>query len=316
MSSKLLYDKVIYCIVFVVVELSLIPTYGQQGRVTTNFDKNWKFYLGDIVGAEKLSFDDNSWRTLNVPHDWSIEGNYDSNNPTQRGGGYLPAGVGWYRKCFTMSNSDTEHSVFIEFDAVMANSDIWINGHYLGHRPMGYLPINYEITKYLKFNEVNVIAVRVDNSIQPASRWYTGAGIYRHVKLITTNPIHLERGSVFITTPKIEKNSAEVRISCSIINSSQNTCKIGFQTEIKSPSGQKIQSDYEMVTILAGDTIHSLQTVIISHPEIWDIQTPNLYCATTRIFNEKHLIDYELNKFGIRNFKFESKQAFGLMVII
>lgn len=203
MSSKLLYDKVIYCIVFVVVELSLIPTYGQQGRVTTNFDKNWKFYLGDIVGAEKLSFDDNSWRTLNVPHDWSIEGNYDSNNPTQRGGGYLPAGVGWYRKCFTMSNSDTEHSVFIEFDAVMANSDIWINGHYLGHRPMGYLPINYEITKYLKFNEVNVIAVRVDNSIQPASRWYTGAGIYRHVKLITTNPIHLERGSVFITTPKI-----------------------------------------------------------------------------------------------------------------
>ena len=312
MSSKLLYDKVIYCIVFVVVELSLIPTYGQQGRVTTNFDKNWKFYLGDIVGAEKLSFDDNSWRTLNVPHDWSIEGNYDSNNPTQRGGGYLPAGVGWYRKCFTMSNSDTEHSVFIEFDAVMANSDIWINGHYLGHRPMGYLPINYEITKYLKFNEVNVIAVRVDNSIQPASRWYTGAGIYRHVKLITTNPIHLERGSVFITTPKIEKNSAEVRISCSIINSSQNTCKIGFQTEIKSPSGQKIQSDYEMVTILAGDTIHSLQTVIISHPEIWDIQTPNLYCATTRIFNEKHLIDYELNKFGIRNFKFESKTGFWL----
>ena len=312
MSSKLLYDKVIYCIVFVVVELSLIPTYGQQGRVTTNFDKNWKFYLGDIVGAEKLSFDDNSWRTLNVPHDWSIEGNYDSNNPTQRGGGYLPAGVGWYRKCFTMSNSDTEHSVFIEFDAVMANSDIWINGHYLGHRPMGYLPINYEITKYLKFNEVNVIAVRVDNSIQPASRWYTGAGIYRHVKLITTNPIHLERGSVFITTPKIEKNSAEVRISCSIINSSQNTCKIGFQTEIKSPSGQKIQSDYEMVTILAGDTIHSLQTVIISHPVIWDIQTPNLYCATTRIFNEKHLIDYELNKFGIRNFKFESKTGFWL----
>ena len=100
MSSKLLYDKVIYCIVFVVVELSLIPTYGQQGRVTTNFDKNWKFYLGDIVGAEKLSFDDNSWRTLNVPHDWSIEGNYDSNNPTQRGGGYLPARIGWYKTQF------------------------------------------------------------------------------------------------------------------------------------------------------------------------------------------------------------------------
>lgn len=311
-SKSLLYNKkrLLHC--FLIIILSSISAHGQQGRITIDFDKSWNFYLGDAAGAENPSFNDCNWRTLDVPHDWSIEGDYDFNNPTRRGGGYLPAGVGWYRKYFTVSKSCEGYSVFIEFDAIMANSDVWINGHHLGHRPIGYLPLHYEITNYLKFNKTNVIAVRADNSVQPASRWYTGAGLYRHVRLIATNPIHLEQRSVFISTPQIEKDYAKVGISCFIINSSQRECKIWFQTEIESPSKQKFKSEYVAMTIPAGDTVQSLQNVIVSNPEIWDIQTPQLYYATTRVFDEKYLIDHEMNKFGIRSFTFESETGFWL----
>ncbi|HEY6914105.1 MAG TPA: sugar-binding domain-containing protein, partial [Paludibacter sp.] len=161
----------------------------QSSRIIQNFDNGWRFLKADATSAEIPAFDDSQWRKLDVPHDWSIEGPYDMTNPTGRGGGYLPAGIGWYRKSFILNESEAQKKFFIEFDGVMANSDVWINGFHLGKRPYGYIGFSYDLTDHLKFgkNESNVIAVRADNSIQPASRYYTGAGIYRHVRLVTTN---------------------------------------------------------------------------------------------------------------------------------
>ena len=153
------------------------------------FDDGWLFYKGDATGADQTGFADSSWRPLNVPHDWSIEGPFDQNAPTLGNGGYLPAGVGWYRKHFTLPASLSGRRVFVEFDGVMSNSDVYINGFHLGKRPYGYVSFRYEITAQAQFGATaNVIAVRADNSAQPASRWYAGAGIYRHVRSSRPTP--------------------------------------------------------------------------------------------------------------------------------
>jgi beta-galactosidase len=184
-----------------------------QARKIVSFDTDWRFFKADNEGAEKSTFDDSKWRKLDVPHDWSIEGPYDRNNPTSRGGGYLPAGIGWYRKTFSLDNSYNNKKVSIQFDGVMANSDVWINGFHLGKRPYGYISFVYDLTGHLNIGKgkTNVLAVRADNSVQPASRYYTGAGIYRHVKMIATNPVHFDQWSVFITTPQATSQKAIVK---------------------------------------------------------------------------------------------------------
>src|SRR5438128_1065572 len=165
----------------------------EPARAITSFDADWRFLKADATGAEKPEFDDATWRKLDVPHDWSIEGPFDQKNPAGGAGAWLPAGVGWYRKHFTLPTAYSQRRVVIEFDGVMANSDVWINGHHLGKRPTGYVSFRYDLTGHLKFGQQeNVIAVRADNAAQPASRWYAGAGIYRHVRLLVINPIHFE----------------------------------------------------------------------------------------------------------------------------
>src|SRR5215831_2521721 len=158
------------------------------GRFVLSFDKDWHFLKGDVRGAEAPAFNDASWRKLDLPHDWMIEGPYDSANRTGRGGGYLPAGIGWYRKKLVIKDEYKDRIVSVEFDGIMANSEVWVNGHSVGKRPYGYSSFSFEITPWLRFgkNENNVIAVKVIDSLQPASRYYTGAGIYRHVRLVIT----------------------------------------------------------------------------------------------------------------------------------
>src|SRR6476620_7326119 len=159
-------------------------------RIVKSFDNDWRFLKGDAEGAEAVTFDDLSWRKLDVPHDWSIEGPFDQNAPTGGAGGYLPAGFGWYRKHFSLPSDYKGKRVFIEFDGVMANGEVWINGHSFGKRPFGYVSFRYDMTEHLKLGDGqdNVLAVRCDNSKQPASRWYAGAGIYRHTRLEIVSP--------------------------------------------------------------------------------------------------------------------------------
>ncbi len=157
--------------------------YKEQYRTRKNIDFDWNFKLGDFPGAENIGYNDSEWRLLDLPHDWSIEGEYDENNEAGIRGAYLPCGIGWYRKSLEWNKAWKGKKVFIQFDGVYMNSEVWINGTHLGKRPYGYIGFAYDLTPYLKKGN-NVIAVRVDNSKVPSSRWYTGSGIYRHVWLL------------------------------------------------------------------------------------------------------------------------------------
>ena len=302
----------------IVALLSIAPTGSTQlagnARVTSSFDSDWRFLKGDAPGAERPDFDDSAWRKLDVPHDWSIEGTFDEKNPTEGAGGFLPAGIGWYRKRFTLPADYARRQVFIDFDGVMANSDVWINGFHLGRRPYGYVSFRYELTDHLNFgNKANVIAVRADNSGQPASRWYTGAGIYRHVHLIVTNPAHIQHWGTFVTTPQIANDKATVRVQTEVINQSQTTRNLSMQVEVLDPSGRVVQtSETKPQNLKAGATVSFTQELVVKNPQRWDLDHPNLYRAVARLRDGKTTGDDETVTFGIREFHFDADTGFWL----
>src|SRR5471030_2058173 len=193
--------------------LALLLTFCATAQITkpTRYrllmDPNWKFKLGEQPLAETLDYVDDNWQTLDLPHDWSIQNGYGQDATTGGGGGYVLTGIGWYRKHFVLPATAKGKQVSIEFDGVYRNSEVWINGHLLGKRPNGYISFAYDVTPYL-VKGGNVIAVKVDNSEQPNSRWYSGSGIYRHVWLNLTNPAHIAQWGVQINTPVAEKDSA------------------------------------------------------------------------------------------------------------
>ena len=284
-------------------------------RIITSFDNDWLFLKSDATGAEKPAFDDALWRRLDVPHDWSIEGPFAKNNPTGKGGGFLPAGIGWYRRHFKLPASDANQKVFIEFEGVMANSDVWINGAHLGKRPYGYVSFRYELTEHLNFgaDKSNVIAVRVDNFGQPASRWYTGAGIYRHVRIIVTDPVHIDHWGTFVTTPYIASDRATVRVESTVVNRSGKPRNISLQVSILDTDDRTLKTaSSTALRIDAGKSAALLQDVVLENPRRWDIDDPALYRVVARIREGKQILDDELVTFGIREFKFESDAGFWL----
>ncbi len=304
-------------IAFVLVcVLGQLPVYGSYSQQRSRlFNTDWRFLKADAEGAEKADFNDAAWRTLDVPHDWSIEGPFDEKNTTGRGGGYLPSGIGWYRKHFTLSSDYANRKVFIQFDGVMANSEVWVNGVHLGKRPNGYVSFIYELTKHLNFgtSDTNVIAVRVDNSGQPASRWYTGAGIYRHVRLIVTNPVYLNHWATFVTTPFVASDRATVRVQTTVVNQSETRRNVSLQIDVLGPDGKLMQSATtapRQVPKLGAVDLE--QDVVVKNPRRWDISDPALYQVVAKIKEGKTILDDELTTFGIREFKFESATGFWL----
>jgi beta-galactosidase len=283
-------------------------------RTTVSFDRDWRFLKADAPGAEKPDFADASWRTLDVPHDWSIEGPFDVNNPTRGSGAFLPAGIGWYRKSFTLPAVHAQRRVFIDFDGVMANSDVWINGQLLGHRPYGYVGVRYELTGHLNFgpDKANVLAVRADNSKQPASRWYTGAGIYRHVRLVITDPVHVDTWGVFVTTPKVAADEAVVHVQTTVVNQGGTDQLVTLQTSILAPDGKSIGTVEAGQAIPAGKSVDFQQNVPVTKPQLWNLDDPKLYRTSSRIIAAGATLDDEVTPFGIRDFKFDPNTGFWL----
>jgi len=177
-------------------------------RIRDSFDFGWKFFKGDAPGAQQPDFPDTPWRSVDLPHDWSIEGPFSEKEPAQAS---LPAGIGWYRKRFRLPESYRDRTVLIEFGGIYENSEVWINGQYLGKRPYGYIPFSYDLTPHLDFGRDNVVAVKVDNSHQTNCRWYSGSGIYRHTWLLATNQVHVAYWGTFATTPHVSKRPPRSR---------------------------------------------------------------------------------------------------------
>lgn len=293
--------------------LSMCSPEVNPGRTVLNFDKDWKFQLGDASGAENVNFNDSSWRTLNVPHDWSIEGQFSESNPATPGGGALPGGVGWYRKTFTVSPADLKGCVFIDFDGVYENSQVWINGHSVGKRFYGYSSFRYELTRYLNSdNKKNVLAVRVDNSQQPNSRWYSGSGIYRNVWLVKTGRTHIRHWGTYVTTPEITPEMAKVSFSVQIINHTQKGQRLQVNTVIKDPSGTEVASG-KMDTDEAKDSVVTVPfNFEVKSPTLWNLDDPKLYSAVTGVYVDGKLVDNYTTPFGIRSFRFDADKGFFL----
>ncbi|MBP6182117.1 glycoside hydrolase family 2 TIM barrel-domain containing protein [Flavobacterium sp.] len=296
---------------FLFLFLALTTNVFSQTRNVINFDSGWQFIKGEVPEAEKPLFDDSQWRKLNVPHDWSIEGPYDRDNTSGRGGGYLPTGIGWYRKTFNMNTADAKKICTIEFDGIMANSQVWINGKHLGKRPYGYTSFTYDLTPYLNFGKANVIAVRADNSIQPASRYYTGAGIYRHVRLVSVNPTHFKHWGTFITTPIATTAKGVVNLKVEIENKGI-AGNYKLQIEIVDAKGKVVKTVESQKNISANTTGLFSQEIDIANPKLWDIENPNLYTAITKLYSGKTLIDNQTIPFGIKKSEFIAESGFWL----
>jgi beta-galactosidase len=303
------------CILFIFLLAAAGMSYAADARIIMSFDAGWHFLKGDAKGAEAADFDDSKWRTLDLPHDWSIEGPFDAKNPTGGSGGFLPAGVGWYRKPFTLPKEYSGKRVFIEFDGVMANSDVWINGSHLGKRPYGYVSFGYELTGDLHFGngETNILSVRADNSGQPASRWYTGAGIYRHVRLVVQDPVHIVRWGTYITTPQMTATQAVVRVQSTIVNQSESSREVTLQIAIVSPTGKSVGTvKTKPRSIASGQTADFQEELVVSNPQLWQLDRPDLYHADITIRSAGFVLDTERTPFGIRDAKFLSESGFWL----
>jgi beta-galactosidase len=280
-------------------------------RKTESFNKNWNFFLGDITNGQDINFKDSDWRDLNVPHDWSIEGSFSKDHPATPGGGALPGGIGWYRKSFHMPETDKDKLVFIEFDGIYKDSEVWINGNYLGKRPNGYISFRYELTNFLQFGDAeNVLAVKVDNSKQPNSRWYSGSGIYRNVRLVATDKIYVDHWGTFITTPKVSKTSAVINIETRIKNTTLTTENITVVTQILDLQSSEVAKTDSAVNISNESDLTLNQKLTVKNPNLWSVENPALYKAITLIKNKEHVLDRYETTFGIRYFSFNANKGF------
>lgn len=292
---------------------AIVATAATPGnpRVTEAFDNGWHFLQADAAGAEAGGFDDSKWVTLDVPHDWSIAGPFAVTNKTGGAGAFLPSGVGWYRKQFAVPKKFSDQRVFIEFDGVMQNSKVWINGVLLGERPFGYASLRYDLTPHLNSGS-NVIAVRCDTSAQPASRWYSGAGIYRHVRLVVMNPIHVGSDGVFVSTPQVSSEKATIQIETTVANESKALREITVQTTLISPDGKNVTSRESTVSVTNGRSNNFRQQITLPNPQLWDIDSPKLYQAVVKVVSGKEALDEGVTTFGVRDAHFEAETGFWL----
>ncbi|MEJ6951438.1 glycoside hydrolase family 2 TIM barrel-domain containing protein [Natronospora cellulosivora (SeqCode)] len=275
------------------------------------FNWGWKFYKGDIKGAEVVSFNDKNWKTIDLPHDWSIEGPFKKEYAS--GNAYLPGGVAWYRKHFKLEDDKKDKKVYIEFDGVYKNSEVWINGNYLAKRSNGYISFSYNLSSYLNYGEEeNIIAVRVDHSNVADSRWYTGSGIYRNVHLITKDKIHIKKYGTYITTPEILRDKAVVKVETTLVNNYKEEEEVSIKNTVLNQAGEIVASLESKKNIKANSQLKIEQKLNLSNPVLWSVDNPYLYKIESKLINKTKILDTNLSSFGIRYFNFDVERGFFL----
>ena len=288
---------------------------ADRARVVQSLDTDWLFARADAPASEQPMFDDAQWRTLDVPHDWAIEGAAVKDAPAGRGGGYRPSGVAWYRKRFSLPATAAGRRIFVEFDGVMANSQIWINGQRVGGRPFGYVSFVCELTGRVELGDdkSNLLAVRTDTTEQPASRWYTGQGIYRHVRLVTTDPVRIAPWGLYVTTPQIAADRALTRVRTSVVNDSAQPRELSVHVTLFDPAGREVVSaDAPARTVGIGEMLDFTAELTVAEPQLWDIGQGHLYRAIAQVRGGGATLDDETATFGIRDARFDAAAGFSL----
>lgn len=274
-----------------------------------DFNNGWLFMKGENPNGESISLDDSNWRKLNVPHDWAIEGPFDIKNNARNGG--LPIdGIAWYRKHFTLGKENENKQVSIEFDGVMDNSTVYINGHNVGKRHYGYIGFEYDLTPFIKFGKDNIIAVKLAPEVL-SERWYSGAGIYRNVRLKINNAVHIPQWGTYITTPIVNSEKAIVRIETKIKNASETNKLVTLETSILDSENKIVALSSESIEIQKKSAKKQIQEIEISRPKLWDIGIPNLYKAISGVKVDGKYVDEFKSEFGIRHIEFK-KEGFYL----
>ena len=278
-------------------------------RKRISFDADWLFHLGDVEAGQAPDLDAGRWRKVGLPHDWSIEGPIAEGNPAGPAGGFYPGGIGWYRKPFIAPDAWAGGKVAIEFDGVYWHSDAWINGHHLGHRPNGYVSFQYDLTDHLNIGGPNVLAVRVDNSRQPNSRWYTGSGIYRHVWVNVTGRLHLARWSPRITAPEVAAAAAKIAVSSAVCNGASSAVAVTVRSTVLDPSGRAVAATESGDSLLAGGEGSFEQVLTVAKPALWSPEAPNIYTLRSEVLGEGKIVDAADTAFGIRRAVFDADRG-------
>jgi beta-galactosidase len=296
--------------------------FAAETRQVLSFDRDWQFHLGDVPGAEAASFDASGWRKLDVPHDWSIEGPVGKDpktmvgpfdpTPANRGDGSLNGGIGWYRKTFTLPEADSQKRIYLQFDGAYMDSDVWVNGKHVGKHPYGYTSFQFDLTPDVKFgaDNKNVVAVRL-NVQQPCSRWYSGAGIYRHVWLMTTDPVHIDHWGTYVTTPEITDQQAAVRIRTRVRNDSPSAAVVEVVSTIFDPDHKEVAQGRETLDkVAAGASPVFDVTMKVADPKRWSDEHPNLYQLVSEVKVNGQTTDRYTTPFGIRTIEFTTDKGF------
>lgn len=290
-----------------------------QSRVVVPFDSAWRFFRGDVPSGQDPDLEDNLWSIVSLPHDFSILGPFDPKVSAGGAGAFLPTGIAWYRKEFLLPGAYEGQRLFLEFDGVMANSEVWLNGVSLGKRPNGYVSFSYELTPYLRTGqkEMNTLAVRVDTSLQPASRWYAGSGIYRHVRLVILNPVHIPLWATFVTTPRISASGATVFIDTAVVNQSEKPHQVSVEIRILAPDGGAIRTLETRTGDIAPQATQSFHAdAPIPEPQLWNLAGASsnsaMYKAVLRVRDSGNTVDEETTSFGIREYHFAAATGFWL----
>ena len=297
---------------YFILFLSAISCTSREPRSTVLFDSDWKFHRGDITGAESMEFNDLEWRTLSLPHDWSIEdipgtdSPLDSNAIGSYNTGFFTGGTSWYRKHFALADSMKNKRFYLQFDGIYMNADVWLNGQHLGNHPYGYTTFGYDITEYLNDDSENTLAVQVKNE-GLNSRWYTGSGIYRHVWLIATENVYIPQGGVGITTSEVSGKSAQIKVEIAIQNETEKEMSLDIVSKIE---GLDIANAASTLVVPTGAKAITTHEISIENPALWSPDSPSLYTLITEVYDGNKKVDEIRSSFGIRSLEFTVEKGF------
>lgn len=282
-----------------------------MSREIIKINNNWKFIRGEQELGFYRGLDDSSWRSVTLPHDWSVEEPFSKEHSS--GTGYLPGGVGWYRKTFSLPENRRGSRVLVTFEGVYNNAQTWCNTYYIGKRPYGYSSFTYDITDFVEFgSDSNMLCVKVDHKDIADSRWFTGSGIYRNVYLTLTEEVHVEQYGVFASTPSVSKEQAQVEANIAVKNDGAQSVSIVVKNDVISPEGKETGSSCSELVLQAGESGSVVQNIVLSAPSLWSPDIPSLYRLVTRVLKDDVIVDEVITRIGIRWFHFDGDKGFFL----
>lgn len=306
----MLYRRILLCLLPLCLGARALPA---ADRLHQSFDFDWKFTLTAPAGAEAPGFDDAAWTPVQLPHDWSMTLPYLSPEEGGKGSmGFMQGGLGWYRKHFTVPAAWKGRRVSLEFDGVYHRATVFVNGREVGFHPYGYTAFAYDITDYLIPGRENVVAVKVDHTDCPSSRWYSGSGIYRHVWLNVTDPVHVGLWGTSVTTPSVSAARAAVRVETTVVNDGAKAVQVSLTSELRDPAGRVVAKAAAKAPLAAGAQTVLPQEFTLDAPALWDIDSPQLYTLVSSVRRGGQVVDRYETTFGIRDIRFDPDKGFFL----